>query len=93
MNTADADIERYLKILTLLESDTIEQIIATHHTDPSTRYGQEQLASQVIRIIFGQDALRQAQMISQILFSKENPLDTIATMSIEDIDALQKETG
>ena len=93
MNTADADIERYLKILTLLEFDTIEQIIATHHSDPATRYGQEQLAWQVIRIIFGQDALRQAQMISQILFSKENPLDMIATMSVDDIQALQEETG
>lgn len=47
----------------------------------------------MIRIIFGQDALRQAQMISQILFSKENPLDMIATMSVDDIQALQEETG
>ncbi|MBP7885018.1 hypothetical protein KAZ93_02505 [Patescibacteria group bacterium] len=93
LNIADADVERFLKLFTFYDFDTIEQIIATHQQDLAQRYGQDKLAEYVVKLIFGDEEARQAQMISQILFSKDNPLDIIATMSAEDIGALQQETG
>ncbi len=93
LNTSDEDVERYLHILTLYDLDTIAQIVATHQQDLARRYGQSMLATYVVKLIFGEEEARQAEMITQILFGKENPLDMIATMSEEDIGALQQETG
>ena len=38
MNTADADIERYLKIFSLLELEEIEQIVNEHNDVPEKRF-------------------------------------------------------
>jgi tyrosyl-tRNA synthetase len=38
MNTADQDIERYLKFLTLLDFDKIEEILKKHNEKPELRY-------------------------------------------------------
>jgi tyrosyl-tRNA synthetase len=93
LNVADADIERLLKVFTLYEFDTINQIVATHAQDPASRYGQQMLAEYVVRLIFGEDEARQSKMISHILFGKEDILETIKNLSASDLDALQKETG
>lgn len=37
MNTADADIERYLKLLTLLSLEEIQSILTQHHAAPEKR--------------------------------------------------------
>ena len=38
INTADADVERFLKLLTLLSLEDIEKIIKQHNEDTSKRY-------------------------------------------------------
>ena len=64
MNVADADVARYLKILTLLPLEAIEGIIGRHEAQPEARIGQSELAKEVVRIIFGQKAWDQAEMIT-----------------------------
>jgi len=93
LNTSDEDVERYLHILTLYDLDTIAQIVATHQQDLARRYGQSMLATYVVKLIFGEEEARQAEMITQILFGKENPLDIMQSLSSDDIQALQRETG
>jgi tyrosyl-tRNA synthetase len=51
MNTADTDIERYLKILTLIETEEIEKIVKKHLIAPEKREGQKLLAYKVVEII------------------------------------------
>lgn len=93
MNTADADIERYFKLLTLAEFETIDHIVTTHTKNPEQRHGQELLAHTVVQTVFGADAARQAQLITQTLFGKERPLEHIAFRKLEDLLALHAAIG
>jgi len=51
MNTNDDDIERYMKMLTLIETEEIDEIVANHKKAPENRTGQKLLAYKVIEII------------------------------------------
>jgi len=51
MNTEDADVERYLKLLTLLDSEYIASILEEHSKSPEQRLGQKRLAYEVVKII------------------------------------------
>jgi tyrosyl-tRNA synthetase len=37
MNTDDKDVERYLKMLTLIETEEIDKIVAKHLEEPEKR--------------------------------------------------------
>ena len=70
MNTADADVERFLKFFTLLSLDQIQAIVDQHMQDVSVRYGQEQLAKYVVTTVFGSDSSEDAQRVTDILFGQ-----------------------
>lgn len=93
MNTPDEDIWRFMKILTLLDLDTIDKIVAEHSKNPQSRYGQQQLATYVVTTIFGEIAAKQAATISSILFGWQNIVNLLSTMSTDELNALYLETG
>jgi tyrosyl-tRNA synthetase len=68
INTSDEDIERYMKMLTLIETEEIDQIVAKHLRDPEKREGQKLLAYKVIEIIHGSDEADLALKISDFMF-------------------------
>ena len=92
INTADADVEKYLRAFTLLEIPEIEAIIAQHQEKPELRYGQKQLAKYVIQVLFGKEASEQAEKISEFLFGTGDKLTLLKAMSAEEIKALAHET-
>ncbi len=92
MNTTDEDVERYLKLFTLLDFDEINTITKQHHKDPSARYGQQQLARYVVTTVFGTKAADQAILITDTLFSNTDKVEAIKKMSTEDILALKDAT-
>lgn len=92
INTADADVEKYLRAFTLLEIPEIEAIIAQHQEKPELRYGQKQLAKYVIQVLFGKEASEQAEKISEFLFWTGEKLTLLKVMSAEEIKALAHET-
>jgi tyrosyl-tRNA synthetase len=61
--------------------------------DPALRYGQKELASRVVEVLFGREAVTQAQKITEVLFGSEDKMELIKNMSKEDIEALAQETG
>ncbi|WP_144511031.1 tyrosine--tRNA ligase [Bacillus sp. FJAT-22090] len=69
INTADADVIKYMKIFTFLERSEIEAFQETIENEPHLRKGQIALAEEMTRLIHGQEALDQAVRISQALFS------------------------
>ncbi len=93
MNTTDQDVEKYLKVLTLLDFETIAEIVAKHNENPWTRYGQKRLAAEVVAVIFGKDAVAQAEKISEVLFGTDNKMEIITSMNSGEIDALINEVG
>lgn len=51
MNTPDLDISRYLKMLTLIETEEIDEIVKKHMEKPEEREGQKLLAYKIVEII------------------------------------------
>jgi len=93
MNTNDEDIERFLKLFTLLDLEEIANIDKAHKEKPENRYWQQQLAKYVTETIFDKEYSEQAEKISGILFGQNNKMEVIQKMSKDDLTALQKETG
>ena len=93
LNSADADVEKFLRAFTLLEIAEIEEIVAKHNEKPESRYGQRQLANYVIQTLFGKQAAEQAEKISDFLFGSEDKMQMISEFSREEIQALARETG
>jgi tyrosyl-tRNA synthetase len=69
INTADADVVKYLKIFTFLSHEEIEQLEKAVEEEPHLRKAQKVLAEELTRLIHGEDSLQQAIKISQALFS------------------------
>lgn len=68
----DADVEKYLKILTLMPLNDIEQVVKSHGQDESLRFGQHALAKEVTDMIHGIGAGDRAKIQSKILFATPN---------------------
>ncbi|WHY66000.1 tyrosine--tRNA ligase [Neobacillus sp. SuZ13] len=69
INTADADVVKYLKIFTFLSHEEIEQLEKAVQEEPHLRKAQKVLAEEMTRLIHGENSLQQAIKISQALFS------------------------
>ena len=70
LNVSDADAEKYIKIFTLLDRETIEAAIAEHQADPGRRSLQKLLAREVTVMVHGQQEYENAVSASQLLFGK-----------------------
>ena len=68
LNVADDDAERYIKIFTMLDRETIEALIEEHRQDPGQRKLQKVLAKEVTVMVHGQEAYDNAIAASQLLF-------------------------
>jgi tyrosyl-tRNA synthetase len=69
INTADADVVKYLKFFTFLTHEEIDQLEKAVQDEPHLRKAQKVLAEEMTRLIHGDDALGQAIKISAALFS------------------------
>ena len=70
LNVSDDDAERYIKIFTSLERETIEALVAEHQQDPGRRTLQKRLAEEVTTMVHSREALEMAMEASNILFGK-----------------------
>ncbi|KAA9027471.1 tyrosine--tRNA ligase [Niallia endozanthoxylica] len=69
INTADADVIKYLKFFTFLSKEEIEALDASVQTEPHLRKAQKALAEEMTRLIHGQESLDQAMKITEALFN------------------------
>ncbi len=69
LNVSDEDAERYIKIFTMLDRETIESAIAEQREDPGRRTLQKLLAKEVTVMVHGQAEYEKALSASQVLFS------------------------
>ncbi|AXE60653.1 tyrosine--tRNA ligase [[Mycoplasma] phocae] len=82
LNQSDVKIEEYLKWLTFLDIDKIDEIIANHNLDRKQRIAQKTLAYEVVKDIHSRNIANHCIKISEALFSKH------ATLNLEDIEML-----
>ncbi|ELI5406475.1 tyrosine--tRNA ligase [Staphylococcus pseudintermedius] len=82
INTSDDDVIKFLKYFTFLSKTDIEALEKSVVEEPHLRKAQTTLAEEVTRFIHGNDALAEAQRISQALFKGDLKL-----LSAEEIKA------
>ena len=70
LNTSDEDAEKYIKIFTFLDKETIEALVAEHKQMPHMRLLQKRLAEEVTTFVHSKADFENAEKASNILFSK-----------------------
>lgn len=80
INSSDLCVIDYLKKLTFLTKEEIENIEIEHNKKPELRYAQKELARSVITFLHGEEEFNKAVRISESLFS-----GNIKDLSIDEI--------
>lgn len=75
LNTSDEDAEKYIKIFTFLDENTIETLIDEHKEAPHARALQKKLAEEVTIFVHSKEELDKAVAASNILFGKSTAED------------------
>ncbi len=70
LNSSDEDAEKYIKIFTFLDKETIDVLVADHQEAPDQRLLQKRLAEEITTMVHSKEEFENAQKASRILFSK-----------------------
>ena len=84
LNTADADVYKFLKYFTFLSADEIDEIEQSDKTSSSKPEGQGILAKEVTELLHGTAGMEAAMRISEALFSGD-----IASLTAGDVAQLE----
>ncbi|MBB5212931.1 tyrosine--tRNA ligase [Microbulbifer hydrolyticus] len=84
LNTADADVYKFLRYFTFLSVDDIDEIEKADSERAGRPEGQGILAKEVTRLVHGEEGLSAAERISEALFS-----GTISELSASDLEQLR----
>ncbi|KAJ7647297.1 hypothetical protein FB45DRAFT_892983, partial [Roridomyces roridus] len=71
IRTADADVERYLKLLTLMSWGEISETMKVHQAEPGQRIAQRRLASELTELVHLKSGLVAAETMTKIMFETE----------------------
>jgi tyrosyl-tRNA synthetase len=83
LNSSDEDAEKYIKIFTFLDKETIDALIEEHRQAPHARLLQKRLAQEVTTTVHSEADYENALSASEILFGKSTS---------EDLKALNEQT-
>ena len=75
LNASDEDAEKYIKIFTFLDKETIEALIAEHKETPHLRLLQKRVAEEVTTMVHSKEDLDKAIKASNILFGRSTSED------------------
>ncbi|MRG87720.1 tyrosine--tRNA ligase [Salinibacillus xinjiangensis] len=81
INTDDRDVIKFTKYFTFLSKEEVAELEKEVETQPEKRVAQTRLAEEMTKLIHGEKALKQAQKISEALFS-----DDIKSLDGEEIE-------
>ncbi len=85
-NASDADIENFLKLLTVLERTEIEDLLKKSQENPELRIAQKRLAEEIVLFVHGKKALDTALSVTEALFSGDfSRLDASAYKTLEKV--------
>jgi tyrosyl-tRNA synthetase len=86
LNTADADVIRFLQVFTFLPLERIGQLAEAAREAPERREAQQALAGEVTSLVHGDSALESARRISRCLFQGD-----IRGLTEADLNQLQQD--
>ncbi|XP_012662219.1 tyrosine--tRNA ligase, mitochondrial [Otolemur garnettii] len=90
-NTFIALSQRYLKLFTFLPLPEIDHLMQLHIKEPEKRVPQKRLASEVTKLVHGQDGLDSAKRCTQALY--HNSIDALEVMSDQELKELFREAS
>lgn len=85
LNTADQDVETYLKMLTLFEPETIIELLNASKESPESRIAQKALAESITALVHGEQALKEVLNVTDCLFH-----GTFEKLSLKELDMASK---
>lgn len=83
LNSSDEDSEKYIKIFTFLDKETIDALITEHKEAPHLRLLQKKIGEEVTIMTHGKEAYQNAIKASNILFGRS---------TAEDLKSLDEQT-
>lgn len=96
LNTADEDVEEYLKVFSFMTKTEIEALLDSHAEDRSHRLAQKSLAHQVTAIVHGKDEAEKQQRVALALFGG-NGIESLnaseITIAKEEMSSLSIQPG
>jgi len=75
LNSSDEDAEKYIKIFTFLDKETIQKLISQHKEAPHMRLLQKALAKEVTITVHSEEEYENAVKASEVLFGKSTTGD------------------
>lgn len=85
LKSSDEDAEKWIKIFTFLDKESIDNLIKDHNLDKGKKILQKVLAEEVTRFVHGQEELDLAIKTSKILFS-DNTEEILKSLTNEEIE-------
>ena len=82
LQTADADVVRYLKLFTFLDRGRIEELERETREHPERRESQRVLAASCTEVVHGADTVKAVEAASRILFSASNEVPALETIAL-----------
>jgi tyrosyl-tRNA synthetase len=89
LNTSDEDAEKYIKIFTFLDKNTIEALVHEHKVAPHMRSLQKRLAQEVTTTVHGEEEFDKAEKASEILFGRSTSTDLKSLDSATFLDVFE----
>jgi tyrosyl-tRNA synthetase len=89
LNAGDTDAEKWIKIFTFLDRQTIDTLLVEHKQDAGKRILQKKLAEEVTKFVHGEAALQEAILATQKVFEeKEKPVEALTEQDIVDMQGV-----
>jgi len=87
-NASDEDAENYIKIFTLKDQEEIESLITEHKEAEYLRKLQKELAADITTRVHGEEALKGAIAVTNLVFGKSSP-EEVRALSVTDFEAMK----
>ncbi len=82
IQTADADVVRYLKLFTFLSREEIAALAGESRERPESRTAQKTLAAECTAVVHGRETVRSVEQASRILFGSHDETPDSATLAL-----------
>ncbi len=90
LNATDADAEKWIRIFTFLEKETIETLINTHRAQPEARLLQKTLAGEITLFVHGEEEYRKAIGTTEKIFADQSaPAESLDEQDLESMEGVK----
>jgi tyrosyl-tRNA synthetase len=91
LNSSDEDASKWIKIFTLLDKETVDELLQQHQQDASKRILQKRLAQEVTTFIHGANALQEAIETTEKMFANKNaPIESLSENDLNNLQGIKK---